>query len=472
MASKRKSQQTIDSEIKRVAIYVRYSNLGGRNKETLTTLDTQESGCRAHCAYKGWEVVKVLADPGRSAFKKNTPRPEYDEALRMIQTGQIDAIVVWKVDRFTRSLHQFTKDWHDIESAGGHFVSVMEQFDTSIPMGRLMLTLVVGFAELESEMKSERAIPMHAFLKENGKVGPGPRPYGYDRTNSKNGEGACLTVNRKEADLLQTAAKWVLDGKSLSSFIHTYQPNSSVANKKMTYHGLRSSLINPTTAGLRTWDESPDGYKEGNWTPIIEREMWNKVVALITDPARRAHLNSTSKSHLLSGLMVCPECNKNVHARGWVSNTTKQRTKRYACPTCYRSVDMAAADPVAVEMLFDAVPESKWQAWQSAGTGWDIDVIKGYEAKLALIDKQYSDDIIGDDRWMTMTADIQAKIDSANNSEPLDIPMIPHLRNGWDELSLHDKQRVFRQAFASIHILPAKGAERFNVRTRIAMNER
>src|SRR6185436_1684125 len=231
MATKRKSQQVIESEIKRVGIYVRYSNLAGRNKESITTLDTQEAGCRAHCLPRGWEVVKVFTDPGRSAFKKNAPRPEYDEALRMIQSGQIDAIVVWKVDRFTRNVYQFNKDWHDIESAGGHFVSVMDQFDTSIPMGRLMLQLVVGFAEMESQMKSERAIPMHAHLKEHGKVGPGPRPYGYERINSKNGAGAILKQIPSEARLLQTAANWVLERKSLSSFIHHYQPESSVANK-------------------------------------------------------------------------------------------------------------------------------------------------------------------------------------------------------------------------------------------------
>jgi len=335
-----------------------------------------------------------------------------------------------------------------------------------------MLNLVVGFAEMESEMKSQRAIPMHALLKEQGKVGPGPRPYGYERTNSKNGSGACLTQIPREAKLLQTAAEWVLGGKSLSSFIHRHQPTSSQANKKMTYHGLRSSLINPTTAGLRTWDESPDGYSQGNWDAILDRETWNKVVALITDPERRAHTSSTAKSHLLSGLMTCPECDKNVHARGWVSNTTKQRTKRYACPTCYRSVDMAAADPVAVEMLFDAVPESKWQSWQTSGMGWDSEVIDDIESRLAAVDKQFSSRAINENTWLTMRADLDTQLAQCQNAEPLDIPMIPHLRNGWDELSLHDKQRVFRQAFASIHILPAKGAERFNVRTRIAMNER
>jgi len=90
MASKRKSLETIQAEIKRVGIYVRYSNLGGRNKDSLTTMQTQESACRQYCVPRNGEVVKVFKDPGRSAFKKGTPRPEYDEALRMIQTGEID----------------------------------------------------------------------------------------------------------------------------------------------------------------------------------------------------------------------------------------------------------------------------------------------------------------------------------------------------------------------------------------------
>lgn len=471
--SRRKSIETIESEIKRVAIYVRYSNLGGRNKDSLTTMDTQESECRGHCNAKKWEVVKVLADPGRSAFKK-APRPEYDEALRMIQTGQIDAIVVWKVDRFTRNVYQFNKDWHEIQSAGGHFVSVVDQFDTSHPMGRLMLQLIVGFAEMESEMKSQRAIPMHAALKEQGKVGPGPRPYGYQRTDSKtnNGKGAILTQIPKEAKLLQTAAAWVLGGGSLSGFIHHHQPDSSQANKKMTYHGLRSALINPTTAGLRSWDGSPDGYSKGNWTPILDRETWDRVVALITDPERRVHSTPTSKQHLLSGLMTCPKCDKNVTARGWVSNVTKQKTKRYACPICYRSIDMAAADPIAMEMLFDAVPQSKWEAWQTSGRGWDIELVKAIENRMMMVDRRYSEGKLSDERWMALTADLENQLSACQENEALDLPTIPNLRAGWDGLTLCDKQKVFRQAFEKIHILPMAGSSRNDIRTRLELIER
>lgn len=472
--AKRKTMATIESEIKRVGIYVRYSNLAGRNKESITTMVSQESGCRAYCAadHRNWEVVKVFSDPGRSAFKKNAPRPEYDEALAMIQSGAIDAIVVWKVDRFTRNVYQFSRDWHDIESAGGHFVSVMDQFDTSHPMGRLMLQLIVGFAEMESEMKSQRAIPMHAMLKEQGRVGPGPRPYGYERIDSKTngGRGAILKQVPKETELLRTAAKWVLDGKSLTGFIHHFQPDSSVPKKKMVYHGLRSALINPTTAGLRTYDESPDGYSQGNWEPILDRETWDKVVALLTNPNRRVHNSSTAKQYLLSGLMVCPKCSKNVHARGWVSNSTDLKTKRYACPKCYRSVDMAAADPHAMQMLFDAVPESKWEAWQSSGLGWDTEVVSAIENRMAMVDKQYSDGKLSDARWIALTGDLDNQLAACQNNEPLDIPAIPNLRAGWDELTLHDKQRIFRQTFETIHILPASGSK--DVRTRMELNER
>src|SRR3982750_954761 len=114
--SRRTTPKSERRAIRRVIAYIRIS----KDRETQTSIETQELEIRRYCDFKGWEVVKVMGDPGKSAYKKGTLRPEYNQAIKMIESGQADAIVVFRLDRFSRSVDEFWTALQAIANAGGN----------------------------------------------------------------------------------------------------------------------------------------------------------------------------------------------------------------------------------------------------------------------------------------------------------------------------------------------------------------
>ena len=440
------------SEIKRVLTYARYSAEGGR--ENITTLITQKAEMVAHCELMGWEIVKEFVDVAKSAFKEDVTRPDFDRAIEYLESDMADAIVVWKIDRFVRTLAEFGPTYNRIKAAGKKFVAIKEPFDTSSPVGESILYVMVGLAQQESQTKSDRSIPMHKFHQSKGLVPGGQRPYGYARTNSVRGSGGKLTIISKERDLLQTAADWICEGKTLHSFISTYQPESTNANKQLTIRGLKLALTNATTAGLRRDDESKDGsgFTKGCWDAILPREQWEQLRAILNDPDRKV-TPQTARTYLLSGLMQCGECHSACHARNWTNKRTKQQSRRYMCGKCLRSVDMQVADDFVMNALWENVPQSLWQTWQLSGRGWDESIIEEIQSRRIAVDRQFSTGKIDESRWVTMSGDLDEQLFAATNNEPLDIPMVDNLAESWEGFSLRDKQRVMRMAFKQIDLL-------------------
>lgn len=460
MARKNKSAivEVPRREIRRVIKYRRTS----KAREHMTTLVTQDSELDRLIEYKRWDCVGNFVDSGISAYGRKSFRPDLEAAIQKIERGEADAIVVFRIDRLTRSLSEFTDIWDRLKACGGSIVSKSEDFDTSTIQGEMMLSLIVGFAQMESAAKRERAIPMHNHQKEIGAVGPGPRPYGYEKVTSKEtknsrgnkGAGAILTVIPSEAEMIREAAAWVLSdekGKGgLIGFINHYQPDSSRANVKMTYRGLRHVLTNATTAGLREWNDAPDGtgFQKGNWDAILDRETWEALRAKLLDPSRKTY-ESNERTGLLSGVARC-HCGAGLTSRNWVHKESREVTRRYQCAnvgTCYNSIDQTAANGVVLEKLFEVVPQSVWDAWQTAGMGWDSSLVETLESRLAAIDAEYAEGKLPHNRWMNLTTNIQKQIDSAQSQEPLDIPRASVLADSWEKFDNDDKARVLRQAF-------------------------
>jgi DNA invertase Pin-like site-specific DNA recombinase len=453
--SKRTTPKKETRAIKRVIAYIRIS----KDRETQTSIETQEIAIRRLCEYNGWEVVTVMGDPGKSAYKKGVLRPQYNEAIRMIERGQVDAIVVFKLDRFSRSASEFWDAWQAIKNAGGHFISYSEQLDTSSKLAEGMLFLIATFAEMESEMKSDRAKPMHALQQQKGFVAGGPRPYGYDKVNSKDndGKGARLTINESEAGLIRMAAAHVIDGGSIRGFINKFQPESSQAAKALTHRGLRRILLSPTIIGCRIHDGKlmKADKENGGWDEIISREQWDAIRAAIDGDERKRPGFRPDIAHLLTaGLIVCGKCEKRLGTRNWVHKTTKEKTMRYMCRDCGPSIDMDIADEIVTAKLFDTVTQDVWESWQTAGMGWDSSVLDEIETAMALVDKKYHDGAMSMQRWIDNMGKLEVRKEKATNQEPMDIPIVANLRESWDGFDLEDKRRVITQAFDKIELMP------------------
>ena len=145
------------NEIKRCAIYCRKSHEDGLDQE-FNSLDAQREAAQAYILtqrFNGWRAIdKRYEDGGFSGA--NTDRPALQELLKDIEAGEVDIVLVYKIDRLSRSLLDFTSLFSKFEKHQVSFVSVTQQIDTSNPAGRMMLNILMTFAQYEREVIAER----------------------------------------------------------------------------------------------------------------------------------------------------------------------------------------------------------------------------------------------------------------------------------------------------------------------------
>lgn len=431
----------------RCVIYVRISK--DRENETSTT--TQEAEARAYATRKGWDVAAVCVDPGRSAFKRGVKRPELEQALSMVETGQAQVLLVWKLDRFARSVVDFFDYWQRLQNAGGEFASVVETFDTTTPMGRLMILIVASFAEMESDMKRERTQSWNDHLTANGSAPLGPRPYGYVRTGSHE-----LTIDPVEADLIREAAAHILKGDSLRATIKALKPVSSKSTDEhqipMSARGLRSVLMSPTTAGLR---KSDAGFITGSWAPILDRETWEAVTVTLGDPSRKLMKGNHIK-HLLSGIMSCGACGGMMGIRKW-KPAGREGQWRYTCRDCnHNSIFQGPADNVIRERIA-TVDQATWAALRTQGKGYDPTVIAAIEADQAEIAAMLAADAITLAQFKIMNAGLTQRMASATGEASLNLPDVDNIAEAWDSLLVLDQRQVISVLFDEVKLEPSNG---------------
>jgi len=181
----------------RCAIYTRKSSDEGLDQE-FNSLDAQRESAEAFVASQraeGWEVNPDRYDDG--GFSGGTiERPALDRLLRDIEAGKVDCVVVYKVDRLSRSLMDFSRIMETFEKAGVSFVSVTQQFNTTHSMGRLTLNILLSFAQFEREIIGERIRDKVAAQKRKGKWTGGVPVLGYDVDRS--GPSPRLVVNDRD----------------------------------------------------------------------------------------------------------------------------------------------------------------------------------------------------------------------------------------------------------------------------------
>ena len=183
----------------RCAIYTRKSAEEGLEQE-FNSLDAQREACAAYVASQkaeGWVLLPtVYEDAGLSGG--TLERPGLQRLLADIDAGLVDQIVVYKVDRLTRSLSDFAKLVERLEAAGAVFVSVTQSFNTATSMGRLTLHMLLSFAQFEREVTAERIRDKVAASKRKGLWMGGRVPLGYEK------DGRTLRINEAEAETVRT----------------------------------------------------------------------------------------------------------------------------------------------------------------------------------------------------------------------------------------------------------------------------
>jgi site-specific DNA recombinase len=195
----------------RCAIYTRVSTDQGLEQD-FNSLDAQYDASQAYIrsqAHAGWTLLRAKYDDGGFSGG-NTHRPALQRLLADVRAGKIDVIVVYKVDRLTRSLADFAKLVELFDQDNVSFVSVTQQFNTTTSMGRLTLNVLLSFAQFEREVTSERIRDKIAASKRKGLWVGGMAPLGY------NTRGRKITVNEAEAERVRTIFRGYLKLGSLN----------------------------------------------------------------------------------------------------------------------------------------------------------------------------------------------------------------------------------------------------------------
>src|SRR3979409_748203 len=209
----------------RCAIYTRVSTEHGLDQE-FNSLDAQYEAASAYIksqAHAGWTLIRSRYDDGGYSGG-STDRPDLQKLLDDIRARKIDVIVVYKVDRLTRSLADFAKLVELFDAHGVSFVSVTQQFNTTTSMGRLTLNVLLSFAQFEREVTSERIRDKIAASKRKGLWVGGMVPLGYDTKDRK------ISVVEEEAELVRSIFQRYLELGSIGLLL-AYLRERGIVNR-------------------------------------------------------------------------------------------------------------------------------------------------------------------------------------------------------------------------------------------------
>jgi DNA invertase Pin-like site-specific DNA recombinase len=314
----------------RCAIYTRKSSEEGL-EQSFNSLHAQREACEAYVLSQtgeGWSAIKTLYDDG--GFSGGSmERPGLKQLMADIARGLIDTVVVYKVDRLTRSLADFAKIVEQFDARGVSFVSVTQAFNTTSSMGRLTLNVLLSFAQFEREVTGERIRDKVAASKAKGMRMGGRPPLGYDIIDGR------LAVNASEAETVRHIFTRYLELRSTKALENALRVEGVTAKSWVTQAGVRVGggsmlrgslnylLINPAYRGVTRHKDRryPDTHPA-----IIDAELWDRVQARLAEGnSRKPETPKRGEGALLDGLLWDDQ----GHRMGLVHTTKGAKRYRY-----------------------------------------------------------------------------------------------------------------------------------------------
>jgi site-specific DNA recombinase len=326
----------------RCAIYTRKSTDEGLEQE-FNSLDAQRESGEAYIksqTHEGWECLPTRYDDG-GFTGGNLDRPALRRLLADIEAGKVDCVVVYKVDRLSRSLLDFARLVEVFEKHHVSFVSVTQQFNTATSMGRLVLNVLLSFAQFEREIIGERIRDKIAATRRKGKWSGGfpILGYGVDRSNGS----PRLVVNAREAARVREIFQLYLSLGSLLPVVDELTRrgwrNKEWSTKKGEAKGgrpfdkgtLYALLTNPLYVGKIK--HKADLF-QGEHEPIVDAELFQKVQATLQRNGRSGGVMVRNRhGALLKGLLFCKGCD-----RAMTHSFTCKGERRYRYYTCTRAI--------------------------------------------------------------------------------------------------------------------------------------
>lgn len=324
----------------RCAIYTRKSTEEGLDKE-FNSLEAQREACESYIKsqmHEGWKLIPTAYDDG-GYTGGNMERPALQALMADIKAGKVDVIVVYKVDRLSRSLNDFAQMVNVFDAQQVSFVSITQQFNTTTSMGRLTLNILLSFAQFEREVIGERVRDKVAASKQKGMWMGGHPPLGYDIEHRK------LVVNPQEALLVNEIFERYLEMQSAYKLAEFLNGRGDRNKRWMNRHGVESGgqlflyqalykiLNNQLYIGrISHKEKSYEGQHQG----IISIELWDQVQNALKAGQEHRVKRNAKHGALLMGKCFSPagyaytptySTSRAVRHRYYIEKKTQHRIK-------------------------------------------------------------------------------------------------------------------------------------------------
>ena len=363
------------------------------------SIPEQTDRLKSYCSAMGWDVFKVYTDAGFSGA--NTNRPALQELMRDVESHFIEKVVVYKLDRLSRSQKDTLHLIEDVLLSNGcDFVSMNENFDTSTPFGKAMIGILAVFAQLEREQIKERMqMGKDARAKQGLFHGSANNPIGYDYVDG------LLKPNPFERVMIEKIFDMYSKGYGYSQIADAlndaglYHHETSLWRRKVVRHVISSKVYIGMIPHRGQW-------LEGSHEPLISKELWDRCEALRLQKADNPVRNRGTSSSYLSGLLTCAHCG-GKYAKLSKKRQLKSGAKNYTtyiCNSRSKRTPELVVDPHCKnkiwkmdeldKLIFDeieklAVDEDYFDQTASSGEVKSQSK-KPYEEKIAQLDNQIS----------------------------------------------------------------------------------
>ncbi len=466
----------------RVAIYARLSRNPNGESESV---ERQVTSCRQYAASHDWPEVPdslVFKDDDISAYSGKR-RPGLEALWKTVDAGQVDAIVVWKLDRLTRRFSDAGPILTRLRDNKADLVSVQETLDTTTPIGSALIGILIAIAENESLNTSIRAKSYQADAATKGKIhAGGRRTFGYTQTR-RDGNGGLLTDTvPEEADATREAVRRLIgkDGeshslRSVAAWLND-QGLLTTAGKPWVGRSVRQYVRSPKIAGLRTHTtEGKDGKKvtiltdgEG-WEPIISKEdrealllrLGTQNPTVVTGPAGQR----SGVRHLLTGLATCGKTNSKT--RCLCGALMYVHHNRYWCQKCNGvSIICQPFEDYVTNQVLTFLSDAKLKPVYGVISVTAMEAeLKVDEAELARVNRlRFIERTLTDKEWESLRDELTERIAASTaalkaaerdaTEGPLQPGSRPDLDAWWENVEIEDRRAAMRSVLSSVLVTP------------------
>lgn len=436
---------------RKTALYIRVST--DAQFEEGYSVDAQKEKLAQYCKLKDIEDYEFYIDGGWSG--SNIERPEIKRLITDIKAEKIDAVVVYKLDRLSRSQKDTVYLLEDVFIPNGcAFISLNENFDTSTPYGKAMIGILSVFAQLERENIRERTrMGMYERVKSGLWMGGGRVPFGYDYDREKN-----TLIPNEKAEQVRQIYQLYLQGYSTTQLAGMFDVSGD--------QHISAILDRETYLGrIRFRGEVVDGCHEA----IIDEDTWNRVRQ---ERQRRSRGTAWDTSYLLTGLLVCGKCGAKMRYQKWGSGL------KIYCYSQQKSKPSLIKDPDCDNMRYDAkdveqavfadVFEKTRSITANGNNRKEIsaeevlrrkyDTAAGKLKRLYELYAREGEEVLLEtiNEYKSQLAEISAAIENEKQIKAFETELaykrgvLENLRGLWDEMTVVEKRRALRACIERI----------------------